>query len=135
VEAASAAAEPAPAGGAAAWGATRKRAEDLLAPELAALLDAPDAVLGLSTPSGPVVLPVRWDGSRGVATVAAPDHVGPAPRACLTIDEPVHDRPTEQRGITLRGSAGVGDDGVLHLAPERVTFWDGFGTGTLRLTE
>jgi len=119
------------------WDSARRRAEQLLVPELAALLDAPDAVLGLSTPNGPVVLPVSWDGTRGVARAAAPLPVLAVPlaRACLTIDEPVHDRPTEQRGITLRGSARVGDDGVLHLDPERVTFWDGFGTGTRSLAE
>jgi len=117
------------------WGEVRQRAHERLAPELAALLDAPEAVLGLSTPTGPMVLPVGWDGARGVATAAAPlpVHVGPTPRACLTIDEPVHERPTEQRGITLRGGLRVGDDGVLQVDPERVTFWDGFGTGTRSL--
>jgi hypothetical protein len=97
--------------------------------ELAVLVEQPSGVLGLTTPEGPLVLPVGWDPAS--ATVELPSGLGELTGgpACVTFDEPVHDRPTEQRGIMLRGSATGAGDG-LTLSLDRVTWWDGFETST-----
>lgn len=105
--------------------------------DLAELTALPTGVLGLETPDGPVAFPVAWDPS--TSSVRIPQEVSrlavaDESRACLTFDEPVHLRPTEQRGIVLRGTARRakgGDERVLTLDPTRVTYWDGFVVETV----
>lgn len=93
-------------------------------------------VLGLATADGPVAFPVGWDPATSVVRVPrevsrlAVDDEAPA---CVTFDEPVHLRPTEQRGIVLRGTARRASDNgrLLTLDPTRVTYWDGFVVQTV----
>lgn len=107
--------------------------------ELAAL---PTGILGLATADGPVAFPVDWDAAGSFARIpqeAAHLVDADESQACLTFDEPVHLRPTEQRGIVLRGlgRAASGRDGsaVLELDPSRVTYWDGFIVTTVELAD
>lgn len=102
--------------------------------DLVQLAGRPVGVLGLTTEDGPVAIPVGWDAASCVARVPVEMAVAIADGtdACITFDEPVHLRPTEQRGIVLRGSAR-NITGGLRLAPTRVTYWDGFATGTVDL--
>ncbi len=100
------------------------------------LLTQRAGVLAVSTEFGPVALPVRWTPEHGLAhlpngwdadAVPAGEHL-----ACLTIDEPVHTRPTEQRGLVLRGHASVlGDNAPVSVHADRITYWDGFTTNTV----
>ena len=75
---------------------------------LSPLLSSTTGILGLRTGEGLIALPVQWDAGRGIATLpaglGADDFIGDVP-ACVTFDEPVHVRPTEQRGVVLRGHA------------------------------
>ncbi|MDP3968012.1 MAG: pyridoxamine 5'-phosphate oxidase family protein [Nocardioides sp.] len=108
--------------------------------ELAGLVSSRQGVLGLSTPRGPIAVPVTWDHRRQVAVLPPgtqlPFETAPA---CLTLDEPVHHRPTDQRGIVLRGRA-VTLDGFrtdppsVALDTRRITYWSGFETATTDLT-
>lgn len=103
--------------------------------DLARLTARSVGVLGLATEDGPVALPVGWDPATStarlprewsrLAAVALGD-------ACITFDEPVHLRPTEQRGIVLRGGVrpGVAPDELV-LKASRATYWDGFTVGTV----
>lgn len=97
-------------------------------------------VLGLETASGPVAVPVGWDPAASLAQVPhEATHLveTTGDRACVTFDEPVHGRPTEQRGIVLRGRArasiGVGGSTSIKVEPARVTYWDGFVVETVDL--
>ena len=105
---------------------------------LAHLPASPYGVLGLITPRGPVALPVAWDG-----TVASlPDQVAEllvdaGPGACVTFDDPVRNRPTQQRGVVLRGSGepvGAGAPVGWSVDVTRVTYWDGFDTRTVAIS-
>mgnify|MGYP000200424180 CR=1 FL=1 len=96
------------------------------------------AHLGVSTPAGPVVLPVRWLGddrfsvsAAGFAAVNA-DPVGPA---SVVFDRSDSRRPDEKQGVMFRGRLRVDDvvDGkaVVGLTTARVTTWDGFAADTV----
>lgn len=101
--------------------------------DLSHLATLSTGVLGLETADGPVAVPVGWDPVGSLAQIPHEathlvDAAGDG--ACVTFDEPVHLRPTEQRGIVLRGRgrAVAGDDGsvAVKVEPSRVTYWDGF---------
>lgn len=104
---------------------------------LAELTTQRTGILGLTTPDGPVAIPAGWDHEQSVIRLsAAAAHlvVGAGTEGCMTFDEPVHLRPTEQRGIVLRGQVNpvAGDDsGSLAFAADRVTYWDGFTVETV----
>lgn len=106
---------------------------------LAGLAGLPTGILGLATDDGPVAFPVRWDPTRSVARIPeglTPVAVVDGSQACITFDEPVRLRPTEQRGIVLRGTvrAGAGaDELILHAT--RATYWDGFDVETVDLDD
>jgi hypothetical protein len=91
-------------------------------------------VLAVSTQSGPVAVPVHWTPERGLAHLPngyGADLSGDHP-ACLTIDEPVHTRPTEQRGLVLRGHAHlIGDNAPVSVHTDRITYWQGFTINTV----
>jgi len=105
---------------------------------LAHLPASPYGVLGLVTPEGPLALPIAWDG----ATATLPEQVDElvvdaGPRACVTFDDPVRNRPTQQRGVVLRGSGGpvrAGSTVGWSVDATRVTYWDGFDTRTVALS-
>jgi nitroimidazol reductase NimA-like FMN-containing flavoprotein (pyridoxamine 5'-phosphate oxidase superfamily) len=98
------------------------------------LLTQRAGVLAVSTESGPLAVPVRWTPERGLAHLPkghGEDLSGDHP-ACLTIDEPVHGRPTEQRGVVLRGHARLlGHSTPVSVHVDRITYWDGFTTNTV----
>jgi hypothetical protein len=98
---------------------------------------SPYGVLGLITPQGPVAVPAAWDGSAASLPAAVADLVDDAgAAACITFDDPVRTRPTQQRGVVLRGDGFLSRDaGELRwsLTPSRVTYWDGFDTQTAAL--
>ena len=98
------------------------------------LLTQRAGVLAVSTESGLVAMPVRWTPERGLADLpdeCDADLSGDNP-ACLTIDEPVHTRPTEQRGLVLRGHARLlGDSATVSVHADSITYWDGFTTRTV----
>lgn len=94
--------------------------------------------VGLETDAGLVAVPGVWDPVE--AEVRVPGHLLPGAAstlpACVTLEEPVRDRPTQQRGLVLRGEAALvasGDDVLVRIDARRVTFWDGFATGTLAM--
>ena len=98
------------------------------------LLTQRAGVLAVSTESGLVAMPVRWTPERGLAHLpneCDADLSGDHP-ACLTIDEPVHTRPTEQRGLVLRGHARlIGDSAPVSVHADRITYWEGFTINTV----
>ncbi|MCX6399829.1 MAG: pyridoxamine 5'-phosphate oxidase family protein [Propionibacteriales bacterium] len=105
--------------------------------DLARLAGQSVGVLGLATDDGPVALPVGWDPA--TSTVRLPRewaHLGGSDLAdaCITFDEPVRLRPTEQRGVVLRGRVrpGPGPDELV-LEAIRATYWAGFVVRTLDL--
>lgn len=116
-------------------------ADDLVASALPAslahLAARPTGVLGLITPEGPVALPVAWDGTTATLPEAAADLVAdPRAASCVTFDDPVRNRPTQQRGVVLRGDGSLSRDAAglrWTLTPSRVTYWDGFDTRTSTL--
>lgn len=92
--------------------------------------------VGLDTAAGVVAVPGVWDPRRAVVRVPARllDGVGSTLPACVTFDEPVRGRPTQQRGVVLRGDAeltSAGEQVEVRMVPRRVTFWDGFEKGTV----
>ncbi len=110
------------------------RLTSALPEQLRHLPAGPRGVLGLVTPRGPLALPAAWDGAIATVPVAADALVeGAADRACITFDDPVRTRPTQQRGVVLRGDGHLvagGGELSWSLAPSRVTYWDGFDTHT-----
>lgn len=121
-------------------GAARRRGRrvrgrlDPVPARLRGLARQPAGVLGLTGGAGTVALPARWDPERWIAYV--PGVVGGG-AACLTFDEPVRTRASEQRGLVLRGSARVlgstGEGTALAFDAGRATYWDGFETRTVAL--
>lgn len=104
---------------------------------LAELTTQATGILGLTSSNGPVALPVEWDHERSVARIPlSASHLASDVEtdACITFDEPVHLRPTEQRGIVLRGRVrrAIGDESdSLAFDTDRVTYWDGFTVETV----
>lgn len=102
---------------------------------LGPLLSSTTGVLAMRTGEGLVALPIQWDAGHGVATLPAGLGAGGSGGdipACVTFDEPVHIRPTEQRGVVLRGNARFVEDGTaLEMTTSRITYWDGFKTSTV----
>jgi len=97
----------------------------------------PSGVLGLITPHGPLAAPIAWDGTTATLPAQLTDLVADAgPAACVTFDDPVRNRPTQQRGVVLRGLGEPtrgGDELAWAVRPTRVTYWDGFDTHTSSL--
>ena len=92
-------------------------------------------VLGLVTPRGPVALPIAWDGTTATLPEGVDDLVaGAGSAACVTFDDPVRTRPTQQRGVVLRGDTRLESGRRWSLIPRRVTYWDGFDTRTVALS-
>ena len=93
------------------------------------------AVLGWQTPEGPIAVPAHWDPSSGRAQVAWPPLSGALALregpACLTFDESIGCGPGAKRGVMLRGRGSLGADGSVKIQPERVSWWNGFETGTV----
>lgn len=109
---------------------------DELPESLAHLPASPSGVLGLVTPRGPVAVPVGWDGTTATLPEGVADLVADAEDdACITFDDPVRIRPTQQRGVVLRGAgrAESGDPLRWSVTPRRLTYWDGFDTKTVTL--
>jgi hypothetical protein len=99
---------------------------------------AGDAVLGLSTPDGPLPLPARWDPSGGPARVPAAaldtfDLPAEAP-ASLSLDHSVGGRPSGFHGVVVQGSGVVRGDTVT-LTPRTVSWWQGFQTGSVPIDQ
>jgi hypothetical protein len=99
------------------------------------LLTQRAGVLAVSTDSGLLVaVPVRWTPERNLAHLPYECDVDLSSHrpACLTIDEPVHTRPTEQRGLVLRGHARLlGDSAPVSVDADWITYWEGFTTRTV----
>jgi hypothetical protein len=99
---------------------------------------ATSGVLGILARKGPLAVPAGWDPASG-HVILPPGVLPPATPgdgglpACLAFHDAVRARPTDQRGVVLRGHLHPDpgpDGGGWRLATERVTFWDGFRTGT-----
>ncbi len=109
---------------------------DELPPSLTHLPANPSGVLGLLTPRGPVAVPVGWDGTTATLPEGVGDLVdGAGEAACVTFDDPVRIRPTQQRGVVLRGEGRAEPGNPLRwsVAARRLTYWDGFETKTVTL--
>lgn len=97
-----------------------------------------DAVVGLSSPSGPVALPATWDGERAEAsvntdllTLAGVASRGPG---AVEVGRMRGFAMSGKRGVMLRGDIRIGHDGrfsTVGLDPERATFWRGMETETV----
>lgn len=105
---------------------------------LAHLPASPYGVLGLVTPQGPLALPIAWDGATATLPEQVAELVGDAgPSVCVTFDDPVRNRPTQQRGVVLRGSGEpvlAGSTAGWSVGATRITYWDGFDTRTVALS-
>ncbi len=110
--------------------------------ELRGLVESPcRCVVGLVTPSGPIVLPGRWDPAGSVVVERALLHRADATlpgRCAVTIDVSDDRRPTAKAGVMLRGDAellvarpGIPDHGQeLSVRVRRATSWAGFAVTT-----
>lgn len=122
-----------------------------------------EGALGLETPGGPVVLPVRWAADGGGLYAAAPEETlalagaKGTPRVALAIDRPSTWRAREMVGAMVRGEgelavvsrlasgvssiariarlAGVdeADAAVVRVRPASVVWWQGWTSGTVSL--
>jgi hypothetical protein len=97
------------------------------------------AVLGWTTPDGPLALPARWDPERDRARVpSAPFKAagrGRTAPACVCIDESEGLGPLAKRGRLYRGTGHAtirGETATVALDAERITRWKGFETSTVR---
>jgi hypothetical protein len=106
-----------------------------------AVLQAPENLaLGLSVAGGPVVLPARMIGDLGEVEISADvlRVIGAPARtaAALTADH-AETRPSRVAGVMLRGTAERLRSGqgctVVQLDIDRVSWWAGFDTGTIRI--
>ena len=88
------------------------------------------AVVGWLSELGPLALPASWDaaGRRALVFAEPLSATDPSP-ACLAIDAADSARPTGKRGVMLRGTGVL--DPTPSLEVDRVTWWDGFKTGTV----
>jgi hypothetical protein len=108
-----------------------------------ALARAPGpAVLGWTTPEGPLALPAEWD-PRGLRArvpwvpLAEADAAREGP-ACLCLDVTLGRGPTAKEGLLLRGPGRMakrGDVASIALDVERITYWSGFDVGTVTTTD
>lgn len=100
--------------------------------------------VGISTAVGPVAVPATWDHDHGSAIVRRDILARLSPiidlGACITLDRNADRRADEKVGLILRGTpvlralpkshpSADGHVGVV-VAPERVTWWFGFTSGT-----
>jgi nitroimidazol reductase NimA-like FMN-containing flavoprotein (pyridoxamine 5'-phosphate oxidase superfamily) len=122
-----------------------------------------EGALGLETPGGPVVLPVRWAAEGGALYAAAPEETlalagaKGTPRVALAIDRPSTWRAREMVGAMVRGEgelavasrlvsgassaariaglAGVDatDAAVVRVRPASTVWWQGWTSGTVSL--
>jgi Pyridoxamine 5'-phosphate oxidase len=95
------------------------------------------AVLGWTTPRGPIALPTRWDmGTSRARVPAGPLRSVGGPRtspACVCLDESGGPGPLAKKGRLLRGPGHArlrGDTASVALQVERVTRWKGFEVET-----
>jgi hypothetical protein len=95
------------------------------------------AVLGWTSPGGPLALPARWnERTRRVRVPAAPLRAAGGSRtaaACVCIDESQGPGPLAKRGRLLRGQGHAtlrGDVASVALDLDRITRWKGFQTRT-----
>jgi len=126
----------------------------------ASLEDAGEGALGLETPGGPVVLPVRWAAEGGALYAATPEETlslagaKGSPRLALAIDRPSTWRAREMVGAMVRGEgeiavasrlvsgsssaarigrlAGIEDGAaIVRVRPASVVWWHGWTSGTV----
>ena len=120
-----------------------------------------DGALGLSTPDGPVVLPVRWLADGGAVYAVLPEETlalaggGPTARAALQIDRPSWWRAREMVGAMVRGEGEIAvvrgltsggrsasalvaraglepeEAALVRMRPERLVWWRGWSSGTV----
>jgi hypothetical protein len=91
-------------------------------------------VLGWTSPDGPLALPAAWDPARSAVrvTASALPTAGEEAPACVCLDVTHGKGPAAKSGLLLRGPGRIDDDGeTVFLQPERVTYWQGFDTGTV----
>ena len=99
---------------------------------------ASDAVVALSSPSGPVALPATWDGRRSEAsvrrellTLAGVDDAGPG---AVEVDRMSGYAMEGKRGMVVRGDTHLAhrrDHTIVAFDPERATYWRGMETETV----
>jgi hypothetical protein len=104
-------------------------------PELAGLVaDPADVLVGWSTPTGPVVLPGRWNPEGRHATVRTDLFVAtgclPQARACVLFDATQGTSLDGKVGLVVRGRGSAHEgagDGIAHLTirAERYSWWQG----------
>lgn len=119
------------------------RSLPVLPGEAAALVhqEAP-ARVGLSTGSGPAILPARWcDDDRFHVSAAALARLGAQlpGRGCATFDDSADRRPDRKHGLMLRGDVDLvgveGERATIALRTQRITTWDGFSASTVDVPE
>ena len=122
-----------------------------------------EGALGLETPGGPVVLPVRWATEGGALYAAAPEETlalsgaKGVPRVALTIDRPSMWRAREMVGAMVRGDGEIAvgprlasgassvarisklagledaDAAIVRVRPSSAVWWHGWTSGTVSL--
>ena len=99
-------------------------------------LNADRCALGFDTSRGPVALPTGWNGSAAICDTNLLDRLSATTNASVTLDRSAARRPDEKAGLMLRGpwTAGPNRAGARRVGvePDRVTWWNGFASGTLR---
>ncbi len=100
-----------------------------------------DAVAALTTPYGPVAVPVRWDPDSGTASVSARllslVGVEGETEASVEIDRMEGYLMSGKRGVLLRGDATINRRGrvaKISLKAERATVWRGMDNETVSLS-
>jgi hypothetical protein len=95
-------------------------------------IDDGPAVVGWLADEGPLALPATWDAARAEARISTDlaSATSAAP-ACVALDAADTARPSGKRGLMLRGIARFDSERTASLDVDRVTWWDGFRTGTV----
>ncbi|HVF75007.1 MAG TPA: pyridoxamine 5'-phosphate oxidase family protein [Acidimicrobiales bacterium] len=121
------------------WGSWPGSCGSAASTDVAQSSAAVGAVVALGWGDGSLLaLPGRWhqDDSRAqvptdlLALAAAPSPVD----AAVVVDDYGAPGPAAKRGVMLRGSAVVEDDGWLTVDADRTVLWDGIETGTVKAT-
>ncbi|MFZ4585373.1 MAG: pyridoxamine 5'-phosphate oxidase family protein [Acidimicrobiia bacterium] len=105
-------------------------------------MDTPGEItVGWGADDGLIAMPGRWHGDRAdfdvpTSLVQAAGTPSSAPVAVMILSPDREDGPTGKRGLCLRGTGIVVDiapeRSAVSLALERIHWWEGFQSGTLR---
>lgn len=91
-------------------------------------------VVGLESPDGPLAVPARWDGTGFALPVDVVERVPTGARWSAMFHRSDDRRPDQKFGFFVRGPVLDARDGPVGLAVRRLTWWDGFRSGTITAT-